>query len=756
MRKWIYNFRHSFPVRLFLLHFQEHIFLLIIWVFLWLLMTGNILKLFGIKFLMLLPEYLDKTGNYSYAILGTAFGALVMTWNLVTYLMHASRFPFLAALSRPFTKFAINNFLIPLIYLTLFFWSSASIQKVEAGFDGQQILGHFLCFLCGMLVLMLVIGIYLWLTNKDIHQMKPAEVPAHLLAGPRPGGRGFQGRLADRTADNWGVEIYLSERMRMRRVRSVSHYEPALLKGIYRQNHLNTLLLQVISLISLTLFGLLEEIPVFRIPAGASVYIMASMILAVVGAISYWFGTWRLVLLVFLLVLVDLVTGHRGLRFRNQAFGIDYACDGRPAYTNSTLDSLFSTEQQATDKLVVQGVLDQWLARQPTEKPKLVILSSSGGGLKSAVWTMHVINQLERSISDSLMHRVALMTGASGGVFGMAYQRELWLRQQQGFITDYTKPFYVERMAGDLLNSVAFSIATNDLFYPGLKFTRDSLSYRKDRGYSFEMQFHENTGYVLDKAIGDYRDSELSARIPMLMITPTIVNDGRRLIISPLPVSFLCRSPLPPERADRTSIDGVDFNALFRSVKGDRLAVSSALRMNATYPYILPEVSLPSEPSIDIMDAGFRDNYGISLAARFLEVYQDWIKENTSGVVLIQIRSWDKEPRIKEADRHGVIRDLFNPLGIVGQQLRQQDFEHDAQISFLFDLFGPQMFDVVRFIYQPGENQDPASMSFHLTRRERDNILAAWSLPHNLEALSKTIQLLDTGERTYSPKMDGD
>ncbi len=743
MRRWIYNFRHSFPIRLFLLHFQEHVFLLVIWVFLWLLMTGNILKLFGIKFLMLLPEYLDKTGNFSYAILGTAFGALVMTWNLVTYLLHAARFPFLAALSRPFTKFALNNSLIPLLYLVLFFWSSASLQTVEAGFDARQILGHFLYFLFGMLVLSLAIGIYLWLTNKDIHQMKPGEVPPHLLAGPRPGGRVLKSRLAERTTGNWGVELYLSERLRMRRVRSVDHYEPALLKGVYRQNHLNTLLLQVISLILLTLFGLLEEIPVFRIPAGASVYIMASMVLAVVGAISYWFGTWRLVLLVFLLALVNMITGNRGLRVENQAFGLDYSCEDRPVYDNPTLDSLFNPEQMARDKAAVQKVLENWLKHQAEEKPKLVILSSSGGGLKSAVWTMQVMSQLEKALPDSLMRRVALMTGASGGIFGMAYQRELWLRQQQGFITDYTRPFYIKNMAGDLLNSVAFSIATNDLFFPGLKFTRDSMSYRKDRGYSFEMQFHENTGYVLDKTISDYREPEANADIPMLFVTPTIVNDGRRLIITPQPVSFLCRSPLPDGRRNRTDIDGVDFGQMFRAVRADGLAFSSALRMNATYPYILPEVSLPCVPAIDIMDAGFRDNYGISLAARFLEVYQDWIRENTSGVVLLQIRSWDKEPKIKESERHGVVRDILNPLGIVGQQLRQQDFEHDAQIALLFDLFGEDMFDIVRFIYKPGENQDPASMSFHLTRREREDILRAWSLPHNQRALAQTRRLFE-------------
>lgn len=743
MRTWFYNFRHSFPIRLFLLHFQEHVLLLIIWVFLWLLMTGNVLKLFGIKYLMLLPEYLDRTSNLSYALLGTAFGAMVMTWNLVTYLLHASRFPFLAALSRPFTKFVLNNSIIPGIYLVLFLWASATMQSQEMGLSGNQITGNLVYFIFGMIGLILLIGSYLLLTNKDIGQMKPGEIPAHLLEGPRPAARVLRPLLSDRLGANWGVELYLSERLRMRRVRSVSHYEPALLKGIYRQNHINTLLLQVMSLIALTMLGLLEDVPIFRIPAGASVYIMASMVLAVVGAVSYWFGRWRLVMLILLLVLIDLVTGQRGLRHTNQAFGLDYTTETRPPYSNDFLDSIMDTRQRELDRQQTLQILDNWKARQPVRKPKMVLLVSSGGGLKSAVWTMQVMSRLEEASPDTLMRQIAMMTGASGGIFGMAYQRELWLRQQDGHISDYTLASYNQRMAGDLLNSVAFSIATNDLFYPGLRFVRDSLSYRKDRGYSFELQLHENTGYVLDKDLIEYQEPEATARIPMLLIAPSIINDGRRLIISPQPVSFLCRPPMPEGMSDRVNADGIDFRAMFRDQRADQLAFSTALRMNATYPYILPEVRLPSEPGMDIMDAGFRDNYGITLVARFMEIYQDWIRENTSGVVLIQIRSWEKYPEIKTADRNGVIRDLLNPLGVIGQQLRLQDFDQDAQIGFLADLFGPEMFDVVRFIYQPGENQDPASMSFHLTPRERENILAAWNLPHNQLALQRTLHLLD-------------
>ena len=64
--------------------------------------------------------------------------------------------------------------------------------------------------------------------------------------------------------------------------------------------------------------------------------------------------------------------------------------------------------------------------------------------------------------------------------------------------------------------------------------------------------------------------------------------------------------------------------------------------MNATYPYILPSVWLPTHPVIDVMDAGLRDNYGQETSLRFLHVFKDWINENTSGVLIIQIRAMQK------------------------------------------------------------------------------------------------------------------
>ena len=59
--------------------------------------------------------------------------------------------------------------------------------------------------------------------------------------------------------------------------------------------------------------------------------------------------------------------------------------------------------------------------------------------------------------------------------------------------------------------------------------------------------------------------------------------------------------------------------------------------MNSTFPYIAPIITMPGEPQFQIMDAGIRDNYGTSTSLKFLYVFQDWIKENTSGVIFLQI-----------------------------------------------------------------------------------------------------------------------
>src|SRR5262249_31375660 len=67
--------------------------------------------------------------------------------------------------------------------------------------------------------------------------------------------------------------------------------------------------------------------------------------------------------------------------------------------------------------------------------------------------------------------------------------------------------------------------------------------------------------------------------------------------------------------------------------------LNTAVRMNASFPYISPAVSLPTSPVRRIVDAGYYDNYGVNLAAAWAYEYRDWIRSETSGVALIRIHA---------------------------------------------------------------------------------------------------------------------
>jgi hypothetical protein len=293
------------------------------------------------------------------------------------------------------------------------------------------------------------------------------------------------------------------------------------------------------------------------------------------------------------------------------------------------------------------------------------------------------------------------------------------------------------------LNSIGFTIVTNDLFLPWAKFEVDGKTYRKDRGYIFEQQLNENTNNAFAKKLKDYKSPEAAAIIPMTFLTPSIVNDGRRMIISPHGVSYMTIPPIGVERPNAVEIDAVDFGRVFAKQGAGDMNFATGLRMNATYPYVLPNVYLPSKPGIEVMDAGFRDNYGINSATRFIHVFKDWISENTSGVVLLQISAQIKVEEIVPNDDQGAIESMLNPLGIAGQILTLQDYEQDTNLGFIFDLLGRDKFDVIRYIYYPKGDMERASISFHLTSKEKKDVLNSYFLKKNdkkFERLRKALE----------------
>ncbi|MFT7452064.1 MAG: hypothetical protein ACI9VN_002793, partial [Patescibacteria group bacterium] len=734
----------SFPVQLVMLHLRNNLLLILCWLVIGLLMTGTVGKLFGVHFLFLAPEYLGEVNIISFLFLGLAFGGFFISWNMTTYMLDAHHFPFLACLARPFTKFCLNNFIIPLVFLIFYFYYSIHFQWYFEFWSAETIIYNMLGFLAGFITVVLLSSIYFQFTNKDVFNLlKTRQKVTPKRIKVLSSGKREKELSRFRTGEsNWRVETYLTESLKPRLVRSVDHYDDALLLSVFKQNHLNALIVQLFSLVVLLTLGCLIDNPWFRIPAGASVLVMCSVLVSITGAIVYWFNRWSLSIFVLLLVGINFLTSYDAFNHKNKGYGLDYTNEPA-AYSSSSLEKICHPDTVQKDITNTLQILTTWRSKFE-EKPKMAIFCVSGGGMKASVWAMQVLQQADSLMQGKLLDHTALITGASGGMIGMAYMRELLLQKKLGKEVDFYSRTHIDKISKDLLNSLAFTIVSNDLFLPWMEFTSGSYTYRKDRGYIFEKQLNINTDNLLNKRLGDYRPYEKSAAIPMMMITPSIVNDGRRLIMSPHGVSYMMKAPIGIRRKNTVEIDAVDYGRLFSQQNAYNIEFTSALRMNATYPYILPNVYLPSKPNIEVMDAGFRDNFGMLSATRFIHIFKNWIKENTSGVVLIQVRGSDKPDEITPKDGEGMIESLLNPLGIAGQILELQDYEHGNNIGFLFDMLGEDLFDIIRFTYQPNQMNQRASMTFHLTTREKNDIMSAYYLDQNQESLGRLVDYMGT------------
>ena len=182
--------------------------------------------------------------------------------------------------------------------------------------------------------------------------------------------------------------------------------------------------------------------------------------------------------------------------------------------------------------------------------------------------------------------------------------------------------------------------------------------------------------------------------------------------------------------------DAVDFVAMFKKQDPYDIRLLSIMRMNATFPYVLPNVWLPSAPIIDVMDAGIRDNFGQESSMRILNVLQDWIAKNTGGVVFIQIR--DRRPgEWDEGYDDPSITGIFTKpiMTLQHNWMKMQDYYQGEMLEYADNSF-PFPFRKFIFSYEPPPKQKGAALNFHLTRDEKIDLKMALGSTGNSSAFA--------------------
>lgn len=734
MKRALKNVYYSFPIQLLLLHFRKSQILLFFWLILFLTVTGNFMKLFGADALFLAPEYLGRVNSAASFIVGIAAGVYTMSWNITTFIIHSTRCRFLATTSNPFLKYCLNNAIIPVAFLIVYFIYAFRFDVYNELLTVRSFLLLAGGFTAGFTLLLLISFAYFFTADRRIN--RSIKLPSYVFTRNR--------KKRNRHNDHHGlrVQYYLNTLFKFKKARDVSHYGQTILDDIFKRHHFSAIITIFLAFLFMLLVGFYLDKPVFQVPAAASILIMFAVLLAVLGALSYFLRSWSLLFLIGFYLLINTLYKQNIIDTRNKAYGLDYDRQNRPAYSLKNLQSLHSPQQVQQDKENMLSILGRWKAKQGEEKPLMVFFNFSGGGLRGASFSMRILQQLDSVTRGSLMHKTVMMTGASGGMLAATYYRELSRLRAIGELSDINGKNYLNNISKDLLNPVFSAMVSRDIFGPSPNVTLAGHTYSKDRAYGFEQKLNENTGGLLDKNLGFYKEPEARAQIPLLMMSSVVTRDLRKMIISPQPISFLMQEEYKDSTSRITGPDAIDFAALFKNENPLNLRILTALRMNATYPYVLPAVWLPTDPVIDVMDAGLRDNNGQETTLRFIDTFRDWIEENTRGLLIIQIRSRQKGSWDEMQEEGGISEILSKPFTMLQDNwFVLQDYFQDDELNYLArGLHVP--LKRVAFMYVPEKKERGASLNFHLTTNEKLEVERSINRPNNREALEQVLQIL--------------
>jgi hypothetical protein len=341
-------------------------------------------------------------------------------------------------------------------------------------------------------------------------------------------------------------------------------------------------------------------------------------------------------------------------------------------------------------ELPLRAMCARWAQQHPGTKPRVVIVCTSGGGIRAAVWTAVVLEGLEETV-PGLRDHIRIVTGASGGMVGAGLYVADFESRRPGEIDPGTGlGTYSRLLARDSLTPTVQTMLLTDLphvWLPG--------PMPRDRGREIEQAWFRNTRRPgeerspLEKSFAELREAEREGLRPSLVYSPMLVEDSRRLIISNLDLDRLTMSysqqlagssfaeggviedDSVPERANlrtQRSLSAVEFFRLFPKAVG--FQVSTAARMNASFPLVSPAVNLPTFPPRRVVDTGYYDNYGAHVASLWLLHHRQAIREYTSGVLVLEIRAY----------RNGYARRHFQDTERLAAQLaRQPDLEGEPR-----------------------------------------------------------------------------
>ncbi|QHI35480.1 hypothetical protein IMCC3317_08260 [Kordia antarctica] len=293
------------------------------------------------------------------------------------------------------------------------------------------------------------------------------------------------------------------------------------------------------------------------------------------------------------------------------------------------------------DVLHMRTYLDSLEKRIQNDKP-LIFVASHGGAVKANIWTMKLLNHLQKETKGEFLDQTASFSGASGGMMGLSMYAVLSGQFPKNSINRF------ENIDGRINTVARKNYASMDISYTlGWDFIRKAIllkqmSQHKDRAYysmvAYQNLLEDKNGRTLiDESFQGYWKKNIFDKneyFPALLVNTSKTN-GRRGVFSSVRYDQTERDlflnadnlaqlePIFPENGDEK-----------RSVVSFYQAVSCTNR----FPGFSPAAKIKGYGHF--IDAGAIDNSGLLTSLDwydFLKNSKDFIIQPETNVIFVEI-----------------------------------------------------------------------------------------------------------------------
>lgn len=268
------------------------------------------------------------------------------------------------------------------------------------------------------------------------------------------------------------------------------------------------------------------------------------------------------------------------------------------------VSQLFSIETRTHELDLVENSklpineLQFWDSIQKKKNPTLFLIASHGGGLKANVWTLNVVNTLQRESQGKLLDNTMALSGASGGSLGLALYTGLYREDGLNFDKIQQKIDTLSRQNYTSIDlTFTFGVDSYRKIWPfNQKFSLRDRPYYAMRKYQNHIE--DKTSNVLyDISFRDYwkQAFQKTGYFPSLIMNTASTKGSRGILWSVKPNDFNSIFP---------------FSENLAELNGEKtLPYYQAVSTTNRFPVFSPAAKIPGYGHY--IDAGAIDNSGL-------------------------------------------------------------------------------------------------------------------------------------------------